>query len=185
MKRSLKPKSRENEIVTQKTNDDLLLFDLESNNAYCLNSSNALIYSLCDGTRTIEQITEAFNRSSKSQVSADFIHLGIKGLSENRLIEDDSIDDEIASPSRRDLIKKIGIASAVALPIIYSVSAPTAANAQSCVAPGGDATLLGYVCSVSDVTTCSSYCNTTYGPNCCSGSASAPAPCPGCGCFCT
>ena len=58
-------------------------------------------------------------------------------LQKNGLIEqNEPLVGAINSLNRRDLIKRVGFASAIALPLISSVVAPSAINAMSCTGPG-------------------------------------------------
>ena len=63
-------------------------------------------------------------------------------LKKNKIIEDDqSFVSPFAGMSRREAIRKVGLASMIALPVISSLVASTAAMAQSssCVATGAPA----------------------------------------------
>jgi len=71
------------------------------------------------------------------KVTEDFVWLAIAQLSENNLLEK-AVPSNFEGTSRREVIKKIGLASMVAVPVIASLVAPQSALAASscaCVNP--------------------------------------------------
>lgn len=143
----LKPLSRTSDIVVQEFGSEILVYDLKTDKAYNLNESSALIWQLCDGETTIEEIADAASRRMKTLVGEDFIRLAVEQLNKDGLLE---IKGYAATPfeatTRREMIRRIGLASLIALPVISSLVAPTAAHAQSnCGAPTGRSN--GCVCS--------------------------------------
>jgi len=66
----------------------------------------------------------------------DVIYLSLDEIKKNDLIAENYVSP-FAGMSRREIIKRVGLASMVALPIITGLIAPKAVNAQSgCVADG-------------------------------------------------
>ncbi|MEZ5345978.1 MAG: PqqD family peptide modification chaperone [Pyrinomonadaceae bacterium] len=126
------PKSRNFDIVIQNVNDEVLIYDLNSNKAVCLNNTAALVFSLCDGKNTIRDIQSSMSRSLGIEVSQEIIFLAIDGLKKEDLLENTGeISFNFAGISRREVIRKIGFGSLVTLPIIASLTAPTSLDAQS------------------------------------------------------
>jgi len=136
MNTSQRPIARKAGLVIQEVPDEVLVYDLETNKAHCLNQSAALIWRSCDGTNTVSEIAKLVGTQAGGKVSEDFVWLAIDQLSENRLLEKD-IAVSFAGQSRRDAIKKIGLATMVALPVIASLVAPQSAlAAASCACTG-------------------------------------------------
>jgi hypothetical protein len=133
------PISRKGEVVSQVVDNDVLIYDLKRNKAFCLNETSALIWQLCDGEKSVSQISEAVSNQLKSPFSDELVWLALDQLKKENLLENgEIIEAKFANLSRREVVRKIGFASMVALPVIASIVAPTAANAQSnCVAAGG------------------------------------------------
>jgi len=50
--------ARQNGIVVQEMPDEVLVYDLDSNKAHCLNQSAALVWKSCDGTNTVGDIVK-------------------------------------------------------------------------------------------------------------------------------
>ena len=173
----IKPISKKQNIVVQDLEKELLVYDLKTNKAFCLNETCNLVFQNCDGKRTVLELADALSIKLKTLVSEDYVRLTLHELNCDGLLENpDEIKTYLNGINRRELVKKIGLASMIALPLVSSVIAPLAIQAQSgCVAPG---TLSLTVCSTSP-----DGCNNVFlggsGLVCCSGSViSVSQPCP-------
>jgi len=129
---SQNPMARQNGLVVQEMPDEVLVYDLNSNKAHCLNQSAAFVWKSCDGTNSIEDIVRQFESNGKGKVTEDFVWLAIDQLNENGLL-DGEVAPRFAGQSRRQVLKTIGLASMVAVPVIASLVAPQKAlGAASC-----------------------------------------------------
>jgi hypothetical protein len=126
------PKSRTDEIVVQELNGEILVYDLRDNRAMALNETSSAVWRACDGSNSVADI-------AKKLGSEDIVWLALAELKKEKLIDNiPAAPAELEGLSRRDVIKKVGLGSMIALPIIAGLIAPTAANAaSSCVAGGG------------------------------------------------
>lgn len=132
MNNSQRPIARKTGLVVQEVPDEVLVYDLESNKAHCLNQSAAMVWRSCDGNNSVADIAKLVESQAGGKVTEDFVWLAIDQLSENNLLEQ-QIATGFAGQSRREAIKKIGLASMVAIPVIASLVAPQSAlAAQSC-----------------------------------------------------
>lgn len=133
------PSARKSGLVVQDMPDELLVYDLESDKAHCLNRSAAFVWKSCDGKTSISDIARLLEAQSGDKVSEDFVWLAIDQLSENSLLESE-VRPNFAGRSRREVIKKIGLASVIAVPIIASLVAPKSAlaNASCSCSTSGD-----------------------------------------------
>ena len=132
------PVARQAGLVVQEMPDEVLVYDMDTNKAHCLNSSAALVWRSCDGTNSISDIMRQFEKSGGGKVTEDFVWLAIDQLNEKGLIENE-IAPRFAGQSRRQVLKTIGLASIVAVPVIASLVAPQNAMAAlscHCAAPG-------------------------------------------------
>ncbi len=125
------PTARKEGLVIQELSDEVLVYDLKNNKAHCLNQTAALVWKACDGKNSIGEIVNDVEKQTKGKVSEDFIWLAIDQLNEKNLL-DKEITPKFAGQNRRQVLKKIGLASMVALPIVASLTAPTAALAVAC-----------------------------------------------------
>jgi hypothetical protein len=126
------PKARENDIVVQELKNEVILYDLVINQAYCLNETSAMVWNLCDGQSSVSDITRQLSKKLNQPVTDDLVWLALDRFKTANLLSDNNeIEIEFNGLSRRDVIRKIGFASMIALPVISSLVAPTAAIAQS------------------------------------------------------
>ncbi|HVF48225.1 MAG TPA: PqqD family protein [Pyrinomonadaceae bacterium] len=123
------PMARQNGLVVQEMPDEVLVYDLDTNKAHCLNQSAALVWKSCDGTNSVADIVRQFD----GKVTEDFVWLAIDQLNENNLLAS-KMAPRFAGHSRRQAIKTIGLASMVALPVIASLVAPQTALGAVCCA---------------------------------------------------
>ena len=130
MNNSQRPIARKSGLVVQEVPDEVLVYDLETNKAHCLNQSAAMIWKSCDGNNSVSEIAKLVESQAGGKVTEDFVWLAIDQLSENNLLEK-VIPSNFEGTSRREVIKKIGLASMVAIPVIASLVAPQSALAAA------------------------------------------------------
>ena len=105
------PLSRKENIVEQDLSNEVLIYDLKVNKALCLNESSALVWQLCDGQKSTAEISRIMSEKLKYPVTEDFVWLALDQLKrENLLANGESIESNFAGHSRREVIKKIGLA---------------------------------------------------------------------------
>ncbi len=132
------PIARQNGLVVQEMPDEVLVYDLDTNKAHCLNGSAALVWKSCDGNNSVADIVKQFESNGNGKVTEDFVWLAIDQLSDNNLLEG-KVAPRFAGQSRRQVLKTIGLASMVALPVIASLVAPQNALGSvscACTDPG-------------------------------------------------
>jgi hypothetical protein len=123
---SSKPVSRKNDLVVQEHDGEILIYDLTDNRALCLNETSARIWRACDGTNSVEDIGRAVGNE-------DLVWLALAELKKEKLIDHEPVTpDRFAGVSRREAIRRVGMASLIALPVIASLTAPAAAQAGTC-----------------------------------------------------
>lgn len=126
-----KPVARQEGLVIQEMPDEILVFDLETNKAHCLNQTAAFVWKSCDGVNSVSEIARLFGDESGKPVQEDLVWLAIDQLNENNLLAE-QVKADFKNQTRREVIKKIGLAAVIALPIVSSLVAPTAALAVTC-----------------------------------------------------
>lgn len=173
------PLARHTDIIVQELGKELLIYDLTTNRAYSLNETSAAVYRACDGANTFSDLR------AEHKFTDELIFLALDELKRESLIrETDYPASPLAGVTRREAIRRVGLGTMVALPLISSLIAPTAAMAQSGGAPEAETTPPGgfYLsgnCTTNDA--CTTTCATT-GPTQCA--AGTPANNAGCGSFC-
>ena len=129
---NIAPLSRTENIVVQQMTGEVLIYDLKTNKAFCLNETSALVWELCDGKTHVPDIGRKISRKLKKPVSEDLVWLALDQLESDSLLENGSeLNNYFSELSRREIIRKVGFASVVALPMVSSLVAPEASMAQS------------------------------------------------------
>ena len=129
------PRARKAGLVVKALHDEVLVYDLERDKAHSLNASASFVWKKCNGRRTVADVAQALSREFNVPADEQTVWLALEQLSKFNLLE-----EKIARPagvprlSRRQMMR-IGAAAAFALPVIVSIVAPTAANAQTSISP--------------------------------------------------
>jgi hypothetical protein len=160
------PRAREVEIVVQELPDEVLVYDLKRHKAHCLNQSAAFVWRRCDGRTSVAEMARLLGEELRAPVSEEVVWLALDRLGKARLLEGRAPEWLGPGLSRREVVRKLGLGAAVALPLIISVTAPTAAQAQTVLLGQGAPCSTSAQCSTR---CCRRVCNT---------------PSPGCGPFC-
>lgn len=122
------PRALRVNLVVRELDDETLVYDLDRDEAHCLNQTAALIWTQCDGKTTAARAARHLKRKLRTRVDTDLIWLGIKQLRRFHLVEPEK---NLPSVSRRDLVLKYAPA-ALTLPVVLSIVAPYAVSAASC-----------------------------------------------------
>ncbi len=133
MNNSQIPKARKNGLVIQETGDEVLVYDVDTNRAHCLNRTAAFVWKSCDGRNSVPQIAALLGKEFANDVDEDLVWLAIDQLTNESLLES-GMKLERGGLSRRDVIRKIGLAAAVTLPVVAMLSFPNGALAATCAA---------------------------------------------------
>lgn len=132
MHRNINPIARKSNLVVQEMAAEILVYDLSINKAFCLNETSALVWQFSDGNNSISKITDLINKRLKTVITEEFVLLALDQLKKENLLEKGlELEIDFNGLSRREVIKKIGLSSMIALPIVSSVIAPTSAFAAS------------------------------------------------------
>jgi hypothetical protein len=115
------PLARNVDLVVQQIDNELLIYDLQTNKALCLNETAKIVFNACDGKTSFESLQQQNN-----QINDGIIQLTLEKLSKENLLAEPV---EFDLP-RRTLLKKAAL-TAIALPIISVVIAPIAIEALS------------------------------------------------------
>lgn len=95
------PVSLKSELVDRSLNNEVLIYDLQSDKAFCLNEMSALIWHLCDGHHSISKISEQLSQKLNKNVTEDLVCLGLEELKRVNLLQNaDHIETKFAGLSR-------------------------------------------------------------------------------------
>ena len=127
------PKARKNDLVTRQIPGELLVYDLKRHKAYCLNASAAAVWKSCDGKSTVSDLAAKVEKDQESPVDEKFVWLALDQLEKSFLLQTKASKPiGLRHISRRGLIRA-GVATAIALPLITMIVAPTVAQAATAI----------------------------------------------------
>ena len=120
------PLARRDGLVVKTVGDEVLVYDLERARAHSLDALAAAIWRQCDGRRPVAALAAAVRAETGAPVTAAAVEYGLAALGRARLLAGERPG---LGPTRRQVLAKIGTAAAI--PLVLSITAPTAAQAQS------------------------------------------------------
>ena len=126
---SVGPRARTNRLVTRDLGDELLVYDLERHKAYCLNRVAMEVFRHCDGETTIPDMARRIGNALGLTVDEQAVRLGLVRLEKAHLL--DSPVAQILHTSRREMLRTLGRAAAVVVPLVTAITVPTSAQAQA------------------------------------------------------
>lgn len=161
--------ARKTELIVKELSNEVLLYDLKSQKAHCLNETAAFVWNHCDGQTTADQIARLMEKEWRTPVRGEVIWFTLNKLSRADLLQEPiTLPDAHISMSRRSAVRRLAIGSLLAVPVVMSVVAPTAmagasipSQCQMCIKKSNG------------IQDCPSVCNSILGT--CSGNAGCAA----------
>ena len=80
------PRSKKDNIVIQEVENELMIYDLSNNEAFCLNETSALIWQLCDGKNSISKISQNLSEKLNTPFDEGLVWLALDQLKKVNLI---------------------------------------------------------------------------------------------------
>ena len=131
------PRARNEQLVIQALPEETLVYDLKRHKAHCLNKTAAFVWQHCDGRTTTGDMAAKLSATFDLPADEKIVWLALGDLEKADLLQDSVARNDGFHPGRRAALKRIGLvgASAVLLPTIVSIVAPTVSAAVSCGQP--------------------------------------------------
>ena len=124
-----KPLARKEGLVIQELPDEVLVYDLDRDRAHCLNETAAFVWQHCDGRTSANEIARALGKKVNTAVDEKVVLFALDQLGRNHLMATPSVPPQLlAGLNRREMVRALGIAAAVAVPVVASIVAPTPAQ---------------------------------------------------------
>lgn len=131
MAEHLTPCARRSKLVVCELADETIVYDLERHRAHCLNRTAALVWELCDGEHTVSLMSERMGERLSARVPEELVRLALGQLADRDLLMPGDFVPEPTPVSRRAMMRRLGLAAAIALPLVTSIISPTPVMAQS------------------------------------------------------
>ncbi len=182
----MRPQRRIEGLLIRELPGELVVYDLEEHRAHCLNRAAALVFERSDGETSVRELARILRRELGAPAEEGWVELALEKLGEAGLLQD--VPDEPAGSgarsSRREMLRRAGLASAAALPIVLSILAPTPAMAAAtCVVgdSGCSGRGFGTACNCGVPTDCQGVCSCNGSGSCCvNGDCGTFGACTGC-----
>jgi len=147
------PKVRKEKLVVRELAGEILVYDKQRQKAHCLNQTAALVWRHCDGRTPVEEIGRRVADAMPGENAVDerLVWYALAQFKRDHLLEEMEVPAEVlaktAGLNRRTAIRALGLTAIVAIPVVTSMIAPTAAQAATCRAPGGACSASAQCCS--------------------------------------
>jgi len=125
-----RPRSRRADLKVESLGAELLAYDLAGHRAHHLNPIAASVWRLCDGSRTVGAVAAAIARDHGVAEDEEIVWHALAQLARGGLLATPLPAERAAVATRRDLVRRLGLAAA-AIPLITSIGIPAAAQQQS------------------------------------------------------
>src|SRR6185503_15133397 len=132
------PLARTEQLIVKEVDDEVLVYDLKTDQAHCLNKTAALVWKKCDGRATVENIAGSLANEINVAKDERIVWLALDQLEKFNLLESAATQPGfLPRINRRQLVRTIGVAT-LALPVIFSIASPRPVEAASpCSNPMG------------------------------------------------
>lgn len=136
------PLARKDKLVIQELPDELLVYDQQRDKAHCLNRSAALIWKRCDGKTSVVEISRRVANDLGAPLDERAVWFALAQFDKDHLLQHKTTMPAGMLPgmNRRQLVKTLGLAAVVAVPLVTSIVAPTPAQAATCLPSGSTCT---------------------------------------------
>jgi len=152
MAKTYLPFKRQRGLVIDDLPDEVLVYDLDRHKAHCLNRTAAIVWRHCDGNTSPVEIALRLQRELDTPINEKLVWLALRQLDRLHLLEKSTpIPPRFEGMSRREMIRNLGIAAAVTVPVVTSIVAPTAVQAATCKHDGQNCGNPNQCCSLACV----------------------------------
>ena len=143
------PQARRSGLIIQEVDSEILIYDEDTNKAHCLNPTAAKVWNYCDGETSLADACSALSRDLGTPVDEKLVWYAVDQFSKDNLLEKEIDVPAFIIPgmTRRQMVRTLGLAAVVAVPLVTSIVAPTPAQAATCKAPGQPCGAAAQCCS--------------------------------------
>src|SRR5262249_20682339 len=129
------PKARQEGLIVEPLDDELLVYDTPSHRSNALNATAAFVWRHCDGKTSLPELAHLLAAELGAPEDEALPLLALKRLATARLLEENRLPEGTEKVTRRSVARRLALAGGmtVLLPVILSIVAPTAAEAATCI----------------------------------------------------
>lgn len=143
------PQARKSGLIIQEVDSEVLIYDQETDKAHCLNETAAKVWNYCDGETTLADACTALSRQLETPVDEKLVWYAVDQFAKDNLLEKAIELPAFIIPgmNRRQMVRTLGLAAVVAVPLVTSIVAPTPAQAATCLPNGSACAISSQCCS--------------------------------------
>lgn len=143
------PQARRSGLIIQEVDGEVLIYDQATDKAHCLNQTAAQVWKYCDGETSITDTCSALSRELETPISEKVVWYAVDQFAKDNLLEKNITPPAfiIAGMNRRQMVRTLGLAAVVAIPLVTSIVAPTPAQAATCLPSGSSCGTSAQCCS--------------------------------------
>ncbi len=143
-----RPLARKDGLVIKESSGEVLIYDRDRDKAHCLNQTAALVWKRCDGNTSVSRIAKSLEHDLQTPIDDSLVWYALLQLEKDHLLGEKLSGPPVGTGmNRRDMIRTLGLATAVGLPVVTSIVAPTPAQAATCKDLGVPCTSPAECCS--------------------------------------
>jgi len=129
-------------VIVRSIGDEVVVYDHQSHVAHCLNRTAALVFQNADGHRSVRDLA-ALLSGGTGDLHDDLVRETLERLAAANLLESAPLPVP-ERPSRREVLRQVGLGVAVLAPVVASLLVPTPAEAAATCIPQASCTLAKY-----------------------------------------
>src|SRR5262245_44218951 len=132
------PKAREEGLILEPLDDELLVYVTKSHRSNALNATAAFVWRHCDGKTSIPDLARLLVAELGAPEDEALVLLALKRLATVKLLEENRLPEGAEKVTRRSVARRLALVGGmtVLLPLVLSIVAPTAAEAATCITSG-------------------------------------------------
>jgi hypothetical protein len=124
------PRARKDNLTIRELPEETLVYDQERHKGHCLNATAALVWQLCDGQKSVDELARVVAAELGIARAVDVVELALEQLDRRHLLAEAPRPEPIDRLSRREALRKL-TCSAVTLPLVMTVATKTPAQSLS------------------------------------------------------
>jgi hypothetical protein len=128
----MRPRARSAGLVIRDLPDEVVVYDTARHQAHCLNRTAGFVFRRADGRRTVAEIAALLGPGADDGL----VHAALDQLAAAGLVE----TCPAPAPSRRELLRQVGLGAVLLAPIVTSLLVPTPAQAAATCIPASSCT---------------------------------------------
>src|SRR5262249_10708155 len=107
------PKAREDGLIIEPLDDELLVYDTKSHRSNALNATAAFVWRLCDGRTSIPELGRLLREELGAPEDEALVLLALDRLAKARLLEKNRLPEGAEKVTRRAVARRLALAGAM------------------------------------------------------------------------